>query len=271
MLSPNTLEGKYAIVTGGSRGIGAAIALKFAEMGIAGIAITYSTNEAAAQSVLEKMKTAHPSIKSVSIQANLVDPEAAPRIVSTALASLETKTIDILVNNAALISMDSFEPFQKISPQVFTNVMLANVYSPIALIRSVFPHLPARGGRIVNISSTCSKTFNADPLFTYGASKAALDSFSRCIARVFAREKLFTINSVVPGTILTEAIEVVVEGMPKEWNEKKLDEPSAETRFGTPQDVADIVGWLASEESRWVHGQCIGAHGGIEQLLALQG
>ncbi|KAL9110888.1 MAG: hypothetical protein Q9227_004688 [Pyrenula ochraceoflavens] len=167
--------------------------------------------------------------------------------------------------------MDVHEPFSAITPDTFTKVMLANVYSPLALIRAIFPHLPMRGGRIINISSTYSKTHNPDRTFVYGAAKAALDSITRSVARAFAREKLFTINTVLPGFILTEAAADAAREMPKELGDKKLEEPSAESRFGTPEDVADIVGWLASEESRWVHGQAIGAHGGIEQLLALQG
>src|SRR5947209_5772915 len=109
--STSSLHGKIALVTGGSKGIGAGIALQLAIKGIAALAITYASDPKGAEATLSKCRSISPSLKTVAIQADLLDPSIGPNLVSKTLEGLATKRIDIVVNNAAVVDMSLLEPF----------------------------------------------------------------------------------------------------------------------------------------------------------------
>ncbi|KAH8654163.1 gluconate 5-dehydrogenase [Ilyonectria robusta] len=245
---PWSLAGKTAIVTGGSRGIGRAIALHFARKGLSNIAITYVANRNAAEATLDECRKL--GIKhSIAIQADALDPDFGTKIIPEVLRGLKTTTIDILINNAVLADPSAAKPIKETTLKNFLEIMQANVYAPVSLTTALMPHLPTYRGRIVNISSCASKQANSDPIITYGASKATLDSFMRSFADNFAKEKGATFNSVI----------------------EQLRETSAADRIGVPEDIAYIVGFLASEESRWINGAAVSANRGNRKVLAALG
>ncbi|KAM5361870.1 hypothetical protein ACJA88_014288 [Fusarium oxysporum] len=269
-LEPWSLAGKTAIVTGGSRGIGRAIALHLSRKGLSKIAITYMANRDAAHATLDQCREL--GIKqAVAIQADALDPDFATKIIGQVLKELDTTTIDILVNNAVLSDPTAAKPIGQTTLSNFLEVMHANVYAPVSLTTALLPHLPAYGGRVINISSTASKQANSDPVITYGASKATLDSFMRSFADNFAKEKGATFNSVLAGLTATDAYNQNKDLLGPDFLKEMLQSTSAADRIGVPEDIAYIVGFLASEEARWVNGAAISANGGNRKVLAALG
>jgi 3-oxoacyl-[acyl-carrier protein] reductase len=265
--APASLAGKYAVVTGGSRGIGAAIAVYLAKKGAEGVAITYVANKKAAEKVAAEVGAF--GSKASIIQADILSENYGKVVIQGALRGLETDHLDMIVNNAAIVDMAYNEPFIDMAFETTHKMFQGNTLAPLSVIRSAFPYLPASGGRIINISSVSSKDANRDPFMAYGASKAALDSFTRSLAASFAAEKHCTINSVSVGVIETDAILAAVKMMSEELVETMKARQTAEPRIGVPEDIAMIVGFLASEESRWINGANVPANGG--SLLVLQG
>lgn len=266
---PWSLSGKTAIVTGGSRGIGRGIAVHFARKGLSNLAITYVANKAAAEETLEKCRAL--GVKNaIALQADMVDPTIGPKIVKDVLSGLNTTTIDILVNNAILADISRNVEVAKLQAKDFNDMMVANVYSPVSLTVAFMEHAPKHGGRVINISSIAGKTPNPDPIMTYGATKAALDSFTRSFADTFASDKGITFNSVSVGPTETDALVSAKENFP-EFIDKQIGFISAAPRLGNTDDIAFIVGFLASEEGRWVNGAAVSANGGHRQTLALFG
>lgn len=255
------------MVTGVSRGIGAAIALELARKGIAGIAITYASNASAAEEVLEKIR-ALGTQNCTAIQADLLSPDFGDKVIQTALAELHTDKLHVIVNNAALVDMRPFRPFETETLDNFNTIMQANVFGPAHLIRAALPYVPETG-RIINISSVAGRRANADGrIVYYGASKAALDSLTRSLAVIYAPRKRITVNSVCVGPTPTGPMEDMLRNNPAMY-EAILQRPSAEKRLGRPEDVAGIVCFLAGEESRWINGCSMPADGG--SMLERQG
>lgn len=268
---PWSLNGKTAVVTGASRGIGKAIAIHLARKGLANIAITYVANKSAADNTIEACRAL--GVKNaVAFKADALDSGIWPEVIKQSLAKLGVETIDILVNNAVLGNPDAYKSTTDLAPDDFSSIMLANVYAPVATTVAFMEHAaPKSGGRVITISSTSSKTANAEPLLTYGASKAALDSFTRSFADTYASKKGITFNSVIVGPTATEAMIAALPIMPAGYKDKVVADTSAAPRFGEPEDVAYIVGFLASEEGRWVNGAAVSANGGYRQSLAALG
>ncbi|OAP62864.1 hypothetical protein AYL99_02091 [Fonsecaea erecta] len=268
----SSLDGKVALVTGGSRGIGAGIALHFARKGIRALAITYATNLQAAEETLSECRSMSPNLKTAAIQADVLDPTIGPNLIPKVLEALAIDRIDIVVNNAALVNdLSLIQPFVNTTADVFGKTMQGNVFAPMSIINAVLPHLPPKGGRVINISSVASKLANSDPVLTYGASKAALDSITRSLASLLGITTGATFNSVSVGPTSTETVQEAF----KKFGDKFFDDATklftTEKRLAEPEDVALVVGFLASDEARWINGSNIAANGGNKELLALQG
>ena len=212
--------------------------------------------------------------KTMAIQADLLDPQVGPKLVRQVLDGLGATNIDILVNNAVLTSMSMLEPFEEMTAEGFGKIMQGNVFGTMSITNAVLPHLPAKGGRVINISSVASKIANMDPLMGYGASKAAVDSFTRSLAAAYGVKTRATFNSVSVAATETDAfrasLELFGQSVPN-IEELMISGHTAEKRVAQPEDVAFIVGFLASEESRWINGAQIPANGGHMLALALQG
>lgn len=268
--APWSLAGKTAIVTGASRGIGRATAIHLARKGLSKLAITYAGNASAAQTTLDECKALGVE-QAVAIQADVLDPNFGPKIVSSVLQGLGVTAIDILVNNAVLGDQSKVQPVKDTTLETFNEVMQGNVFAPITLTTAVLPHLPAYGGRVINISSTLAMQANVDPVITYGASKAALQAYTRSFADSFAKSTGATFNSVIVGLTLTDSVKKSQELMPAGFMEAQIQNTTAADRIGEPDDIGYIVGFLSSEEGRWVNGAAVSANGGNKVLLAALG
>ncbi len=262
---PAPLMGKVAIVTGASRGIGAAIAIELARKGAAAIAITYHGNLPAAEKTLAKINATSPHATCIAIKADLLSPTFGEDIVKAAISTLSISYIDIIVNNAAISDMRYQEPFEEMTYKGFERMMRGNGWGSIQLIRAALPHIRP-GGRIINISSSSSKRPNLDPTMAYGMSKAALDSMTRSLAVKYAAEKKITINSVSPGPTETDLLAQTLKGDEK-LAKLVAQGSTAEKRYGRPEDVAGIVAFLASDDARWINGNCVPASGGRAGIM----
>ncbi|KAF4460904.1 short-chain dehydrogenase reductase sdr [Fusarium albosuccineum] len=267
---PWSLAGKTAIVTGGSRGIGRAIAVHFARKGLDKIAITYASNSEAAQVTLDECSRLGVS-QAIAIQADVLDPQFGSLVIQKDLEGLGTTTIDIVVNNAVVTAMKFYRPVTETSSELFSQLMQGNVYPSMALTLESMARFPPKGGRVINISSAAARMGNPSPTFVHGATKAALESITRSCASEFGISTGAMFTSVSVGTTATEAFEAAKETVPEEYLNAQMNSATASRRIGTPEDIAYIVGFLASEEARWINGASISANGGMKEVLAALG
>ncbi|KAH8585546.1 hypothetical protein B0O99DRAFT_530538 [Bisporella sp. PMI_857] len=252
-----SLKDKVAIVTGGSRGIGAGIALELAKRG-ANIIILYTSAQShskVSKICQEILKLKHKP-KPFQVLGDLRKPEDIEAAMETVRGWIEKEfghlRIDILVNNAGV---ELAKPLGNITYQEIDNVYQVNVRGAILMTQAVLPHLPS-GGRIINISSVGSRA-GFSGLSVYCSSKAALEGLTRCWAAELG-VKSITVNAVNPGPVQSE----MLNNIPKEIVDKQKSDTPVENRIGTIEEITAVVGWLAGEESRWVTGQTISASGG---------
>src|SRR6266568_3793554 len=245
----NRLHGKAALVTGGSRGIGRAIAERLAADG-AQVVLSYAVNKDAAAEVVAAIVAA--GGRAHAVAADLREPDAARQLFEQAKAT--AGPLDILVNNAAVGTTGMIA---ETSNEDFDETMITNVRSPFILIREAARRL-RDGGRIVNIS-TVNTVLNGPGMAAYAASKAALELLSRVAAyELGARE--ITVNSVSPGATDTEMFRTA---NPASEVRERIAALTALKRLGQPADVADVVALLVSDDARWLTGQNIRASGGL--------
>jgi 3-oxoacyl-[acyl-carrier protein] reductase len=242
-------EGKSALVTGASRGIGRSIALRLAREG-ANIVVNYNANAEAATSVSDAIKALGREV--CVVQADVARPPDVERLIQTALRSFSR--IDVLVNNAG-ITRDTL--LMRMSEDDWDAVLDTNLKSAFLVTRSVLrPMLRQRAGRIVNITSISGVIGNAGQA-NYSASKAGLIGLSRSIAREVASRNI-TCNAVAAGVIDTE----IWHGVPESAIESMLQMIPA-GRKGTPEDVAEAVAFLASDAAAYITGQVLHVDGGM--------
>ncbi|KAL8927003.1 MAG: hypothetical protein Q9208_002548 [Pyrenodesmia sp. 3 TL-2023] len=249
--STGSLSGRVAIVTGGSRGIGAAIAQELAKRG-AKVAITYtsSNSERGLDGIIQEIEALDVG-SAIKIKADLRSLDAPRKIVKETQAAFG-EHIDILVNNAGT---DFTKPLLEITSEDFTHVYSLNVLAVLLMAQAVIPYLRS-AGRIINIGSVAARGgFPAASL--YCSSKAAVEGLSRVLAAELG-SKGHTVNTVNPGPVRTE----MLERIPQEWVEMQKSLTPMEQRVGTTDDVAQVVAFLAEEGSRWITGQAICASGG---------
>jgi 3-oxoacyl-[acyl-carrier protein] reductase len=248
VITNKNLSGKVAFVTGSSRGIGAAIALRLAAAG-ATVAVNYSTNKTAAESVSAQI--AELGSKSIIVAGNVASERDARAMVNEVVKNFGR--IDILVNNAAIFETKSID---EVDIDHYTRLFDVNVKGVVLATIAALPHIP-NGGRIVAISSGASKATMAGASI-YSATKAALDTLTRVWAQDLGKRHI-TVNNVAPGTTATEMLQ---SGLPEEVKQMYIGK-TALGRLGEPADIADVVAFLVSEEGRWVNGQTINADGGL--------
>jgi len=242
------LSGKVALVTGASRGIGAATARRLAADG-ARVVINHSRSPEAAEEVAAGIRGA--GGEAAVIQADLSRPEEAARLVRETLERLGR--LDILVNNAGVYQPASLET---IDAEHLDRHFALNVRAPVLLSHEA-ARVMESGAVILNISSGLGSV-PAPGVSAYGASKAALESFTRSHA-VELGPRGIRVNCVAPGTTDTEMLR---GGIPAEVL-TKLISMTPLGRLGEPEDVADVIAFLASEQARWVTGQVLAASGGL--------
>ncbi|KAF5559406.1 hypothetical protein FPHYL_7094 [Fusarium phyllophilum] len=251
-----TLKGKAAIITGASRGLGAGFAYELAKRGAKVVATYTSPNsEKLVKELSDKIASLDPASECIGVKADLKDESSPAEIVRQAVAAFGSQ-IDILVNNAG---MELVKSHADITTSDFDSIFYLNVRAPLLLLQAVKPYLPlSGGGRIINISSLGARC-GFKNLSLYCASKAALEGLTRSWAAELGEEG-HTVNAVNPGPVQSD----LLDNIPKEIIEMQKKQTAAGNRLGEVDDVAQIVAWLASEESRWITGQALSASGGLE-------
>jgi 3-oxoacyl-[acyl-carrier protein] reductase len=246
------LTGKAALVTGGSRGIGRAIALRLAEQG-ADVAFSYRGNEAAAKETAAAIEGF--GGKAVMIQADHSQPEAGDIVVKAALEAFGK--VDILVNNAGITRDDLI---MRMSLEAWQSVIDTNLSGAFHAIKAVTrPMLKAKGGRIINITSVSGQAGQTGQA-NYSSAKAGLIGLTKATARELASRNI-TCNAVAPGFVLTE----LTQDLPQNLQ----DEITSRTplgRFGTTEEIAFAVAFLASDEAAFITGQVLAVDGGLVMM-----
>ena len=246
------LEGKTTIVTGAARGIGEAIAIKFAEQGC-NIAFTYVSNSSAEKAKALEVKLTAMGVKAKAYQSNAGDFAACEAFVNDMMAAFGN--IDICVNNAG-ISKDNL--LLRMTPEQWDDVIQVNLKSVFNMTKQVIrPMMKARSGSIINMSSVIGEMGNAGQS-SYAASKAGIIGFTKSIAKELGSRNI-RCNAVAPGFVETDMTSYLKEG---EGAEKyKADIPLG--RFATTEDIANVCLFLASNMGSYITGQVISACGGL--------
>jgi 3-oxoacyl-[acyl-carrier protein] reductase len=243
------LENKTALITGASRGIGEAIALKFAEHG-ANIAFTYLSST-------EKANALEAKLAAMGVKAKGYKSDAGDYAASETLAAdimKEFGAIDICVNNAG-ISRDNL--LLRMTPEQWDEVMQANLKSVFNLTKQVIkPMMKARSGSIINLSSVVGVKGNAGQ-GSYAASKAGIIGFTKSIAAEIGSRNI-RVNAIAPGFIETDMTHYLQDGGAEKWAAQIPLQ-----RFGKPEEIANVALFLASDLSSYVTGQVLSACGGM--------
>jgi 3-oxoacyl-[acyl-carrier protein] reductase len=245
----NGFEGKVAIVTGASRGIGASIARKLAAQG-AKVVINYTRNEEAAHQVASDIQRAGGEV--LVERADVADEAQVKQLFERTDARFGR--LDILVNNAGILE---FRPIDAVDRTHYQRVMDVNLWGVMSASQQAARRL-GQGGRIINITSASTRmAFPA--LSVYAASKGAVEAFTRSLATELG-PKGITVNAIFAGMVETD---MTMGHGSNEAAVQALIQATPLRRVGQPNDIADIVAFLASEASHWVTGQAIGATGGL--------
>ena len=246
------LTGRSALVTGGSRGIGRAIVLRLAAQG-ADVAFSYKGNAAAAAATASEVEAL--GRRALAVQGDVSDVEAAGAVVKATIEAFGK--LDILVNNAGITRDDLI---MRMSVEAFREVLETNLFGAFYMTKAVTrPMLKARGGRIINITSVSGQAGQTGQA-NYSAAKAGLIGLTKATARELASRSI-TVNAVAPGFVLTE----LTEGLPEALKaEITLRTPLG--RFGTTEEIANAVAFLASDEAAYITGQVLAVDGGLVMM-----
>ncbi|MCL5025750.1 MAG: 3-oxoacyl-[acyl-carrier-protein] reductase [Chloroflexi bacterium] len=243
------LQGQVAVVTGASRGIGRAIALKLASLG-ARVGVNYRANSAAAEEVAKAITAA--GSEAFLLPGDVSDPQAAAAVIASAIE--RGGRLDILVNNAGIIR-DTL--LMRMSDEDWDAVLTTNLKGAFLCTRAALrPMMRQRSGRIVNISSVAGVMGNPGQA-NYSAAKAGLIGFTKSVAREVASRGI-AVNAVAPGFIVTD----ITQGLTDKVKEGILGQVPM-GRFGQPEEVAEVVAFLAVPTTTYITGQVIHVDGGL--------
>jgi 3-oxoacyl-(acyl-carrier-protein) reductase len=243
------LKGKVALVTGGSRGIGRAIALSLAQAG-ADVAIDYCHNQEAAAEACDAIIKF--GVRAKCYQADVADPKQVDMMFAAVLNDLGP--VSILVNDAGITRDKSFV---KMTREMWDEVIAVNLGGPFNVTHAVLPTMLELGwGRIINISSIVGQAGNFGQA-NYAATKGGLISFTMTLARELARKGI-TVNAVAPGFIETDMTKGLSDAV-----KQQVEALTPAGRLGKPEEVAAMVAFLASPDASYITGQAIGVNGGM--------
>lgn len=250
MTSPtqNPTQNKVALVTGASRGIGAAIAERLALDGFT-VIVNYSRGEAQADAVVSKIEQA--GGKAIAAQADVSDGAAVSRMFASAQQAFGG--VDVLVNNAGIMTLSAVADTDDAA---FDRLIDINLKGTFNTLREAAKHLN-NGGRIINFSSTVVGLYQ--PTYgVYAATKAAVEALSRVLTKEM-RGRQITVNTVAPGPTATD---LFLNGKSEQLIENIAKSAPLE-RLGQPEDIASVVSFLAGPDGAWVNGQTLKVNGGI--------
>lgn len=243
------LSGKTAVVTGASKGIGAAIAKHLAAEG-ATVVVNYATSRAGADRVVSEITAA--GGKAIAVQANVSEPADITRLFEETIAAFGK--LDILVNNAGIYE---FLALEAITPEHFHRQYNLNVLGLLLTTQEAVKHIGPEGGSIINTSSVVS-TFSPAGSAVYNSTKSAVDGITRTLSKELAPRKI-RVNSINPGLVETEGF----LSSPIAGHGDAVASTTPLGRMGLPQDIAPGVVFLASDDSSWMTGATLYITGGI--------
>lgn len=245
------LTGKVALVTGGSKGIGASIAQQLAEEG-ASVVVNYSTSKEEAEHIVQSIE--RKGGKAIAVQANMTNQKEIDHLFS------ETKKafgkLDILINNAGIYT---FVPLEQITAEHFYKLFDVNVLGLLLACQAALNYFGPLGGSIVNISSLAS-TAHIPNSAVYSATKAAVDAITRTLASELGPRKI-RVNAINPGVVETEGTRYT--GITESDFRKDIEKRTPLGRIGLPKDIAPAVVFFASDDAGWITGETLVIAGGF--------
>ncbi len=245
------LQGQVAVVTGASKGIGAAIAEHLAAAGAA-VVVNYASSRPGAEAVVNRIRQADG--KAVAVQADVSRPDDIRRLFA------ETKKafgkLDILVNNAGVYE---FAPLEAITAEHFHKHFNLNVLGLLLTTQEAVKHFAPSGGSIINLSSFAA-TSAPPSTSVYSGTKAAVNAITRSLAQELGRRKV-RVNAISPGVVETEGLHAA--GIPGSDFQRQMEAQTPLGRISRPQDVAPVVVFLASSDSAWITGENLYVSGGL--------
>lgn len=247
----NKLTNKVAVITGASKGIGAAIASHFAAEG-AKVVVNYASSKEGADKVVQAITASGGT--AIAVQADVSAEADVRRLFEETEAAFGT--LDILVNNAGVYQ---YMPIEDVTAASFHQQFDTNVLGPVLTIQAALKRFGERGGNIINVSSKASNM----PMLTgsvYSASKAALDALTISLSKELGARKI-RVNSILPGSVETEGTHT--SGVMGSDFEQKLIANTPLGRMGQPEDIARAAVFIASDDAAWVTGETLAVSGGI--------
>jgi 3-oxoacyl-[acyl-carrier protein] reductase len=245
------LNGKVALVTGASKGIGAGIAKELAAHG-ASVVVNYASSKEGAEQVVSEIKASGGN--AVAVGGSVTKASDIEALFATAKKTYGK--LDILVNNAGVYA---FAPIEQVTEAEINRIYSTNVTGLLLATKAAVPLFPAEGGSIINIGSVAS---DATPPMSsvYSGTKGAVDAITRVLAKELGPKKI-RVNSVNPGPVITEGYKSAgVEG--SDW-EKEMAHDTPLGRLGVPDDIASVVAFLVSDDAKWVTGSLLQVAGGL--------
>jgi len=250
-MATKKLAGKVAVVTGASKGIGAAIAKHLADEG-ASVVVNYASSKEGAERVVGEITGK--GGKALAVQANVAKQADIKRLFAEAQKAFGR--LDVLVNNAGIYE---FAPLEAVTEEHFHKHFNLNVLGLILSSQEAVKHFGPEGGSIINISSIVS-TFAPANASVYSATKAAVDAVTKSLAKELGPRKI-RVNSINPGMVETEGVRAA--GIAESDMRKQTEASTPLGRIGQPRDIAPAAVYLASSDSAWVTGETLYITGGL--------
>ena len=244
------LNGKVAVVTGASKGIGAAIARRLAAEG-ALVVVNYATSREGAERVVADITSRGGT--AIAVQANIAKETDIRQLFAEAKKAFDR--VDILVNNAGIYE---FAALEEVTPELFHRMFDLNVLGLILASQEAVKHFGSAGGSIINISSVASTAALATTS-VYSATKAAVDALTRTLAKELGPRKI-RVNAINPGMVETEGVHAA--GIAESDFRKQIESQTPLGRIGQPEDIAPVAVFLASADSGWITGETVHVSGG---------